>query len=113
MLAQKDLLDYLDKIMNPIQQKIKESLEEFVKTFGEWSPVYRRLSVPQKPLDFLEHSQLELLEVIKREIEKKLDLPPPFSAIEEMPIKHVFQNEGYNKGLQDVLDLLNTESSTI
>jgi len=36
-------------------------------------------------------------------IEAMRDLPPPYPADKENPMKHIYQNEGYTKALEDIL----------
>ena len=36
-------------------------------------------------------------------IEAMRDLPPPYPADEKNPMKHIYQNEGYAKALEDIL----------
>jgi len=38
-------------------------------------------------------------------IEAMRDLPPPYPAAKENPMKHIYQNEGYAKALEDILSV--------
>jgi len=38
-------------------------------------------------------------------LEKMRNAPPPFSADKENPMKHIYQNQGYAKALDDMLSL--------
>ena len=97
--------------MNPIHQKIEESLDGIEKlaifayrkannkTTGEPpSIVFEDVEKQWNKLylgDFLKQSQLNLIETIKGEIEKLIK-----------------NNSDYNKGVQDVLNLLTNNIST-
>ncbi len=45
--------------------------------------------------------------------EKSKTMRNPFPADPNNPMKHVYQNQGYNKALDDIEELLEKESKTI
>ena len=52
---------------------------------------------------FLAESIQEARAEERERIEEMRNAPPPYPADEENPMKHVYQNEGYAKALDDIL----------
>ena len=72
---------------------------------------------PLLGFDFCEDSEmikdfkkLAEQEMLKR-VEEMRDAPPPYSADKENPIKHIYQNQGYTRALDDLLSSLSPKSS--
>ena len=81
--------------------KTKEQTEEeFEKRFQINGNITNKIK------DFiLEIREDDLDEIIKL-VDKTLEIPP-FNADKENPLKHIYQNEGYRKAENDLLEELN------
>ena len=51
-------------------------------------------------------------EMLKR-VEEMRDAPPPYSADKENPMKHIYQNQGYARALDDLLSSLEKDTDTL
>ena len=54
---------------------------------------------------FMAEAKQELL----NNVEEMKDAPPPYSADKENPMKHIYQNQGYTRALDDLLSSLDKE----
>jgi len=59
------------------------------------------IEIDEEIVEEINQAEVELNE----KIEAMRDLPPPYPADKENPMKHIYQNEGYAKALEDILSV--------
>ena len=94
----------------PMTYKEKR-LEEFDEIESEWKKheAMSTCSVCDSPKghttirDFLAESIDQAVEEDRENVKNISKCPPPYPADKEKPMKHIYQNEGYCKALDDIL----------
>jgi len=94
--------------MKTTKQTIEGFDKEFLKDMGdECEPVFIDPVGCVGPIRYFIARALEYQEKLKQEMIEKIlemrDLPLPYPADKENPMKHIYQNEGYAKALEDIL----------
>ena len=85
-----ELAIFWQEIADNLPKSLERSALGDEKMFLAFASVYPKMA---------EHLEQEML----KRVENMRDLPPPFPADKENPMKHVYQNQGYTKALDDVL----------
>ena len=106
--------------MNDYTQRRLELLEQIVKEvtdygFNDEYGYYNDWADGVKPI--LEKAIQEAIAEERGRVEEMRDAPPPYSADKENPMKHIYQNEGYVRALDDLIssldDLLSLDKEII
>jgi len=79
----------------------EKRLEEYCKKFGLCKE--KGTCQCKKELKFIADSIAQAIAEDRERVENMRNAPPPFPADKENPTKHVYQNQGYAKALDDVL----------
>jgi len=85
---------------------IEEFDDKFYGDLPDFISPFNNEICGEKVKSFIHSLLLSQKQSLIREVEGKRDCPPPYSADKNNPIKHCYQNEGYNSALEDIITLL-------
>ena len=91
----KNMTDHTKKIIERFDICFPYKLGEVINDFGSSVKSDIRLFIVEE----INQAEQEMI----GKIEAMRDLPPPYPADKENPMKHIYQNEGYAKALEDIL----------
>jgi len=106
-----ELIENLIKVVSDTDVLDTEDVENYYRNTDRIINGYvidnawKALGLKGKLKELFTESIQQALAEEREKIEEMRDLPPPFPADKENPMKHIYQNQGYTRALDDILTL--------
>jgi len=88
--------------MTPTEKRLEYTMYDLR---GEWATETNKKEILSQLNTKLKIKIHQALAEEKERVEEMRNAPPPFSADEKNPMKHIYQNQGYVRALDDFLSL--------